>query len=119
MSLQAKITALAQAIGADIKALNNAGASGGSRGKAIVDFGANGSDTATIVVIGQTTLVAASVVSVALEIKDSPDHSADEHFVEGIEILAGNIVAGTGFTIYARTGNKNLYGKFNVAWIWR
>lgn len=97
----------------------NATAANGFQGKAIIDFGVNGSDTATAPITGQTTMVSASVIAVALEVKDSADHSADEHFVEEIEILAGSIVAGTGFTIYARTGNKKLYGKFNVAWSWR
>ncbi len=91
----------------------------GAVGTAIVDFGVNGSDTAIVAITGQTTIASNSFVSSVIAIADSLDHSADEHFVEEIEVRAGNIVAGTGFTIYARTRNRKLFGQFNLAWSWR
>jgi len=42
--------------------------------------------------------------------------------VESIKVIAGNIVAGQGFTIYgfntSETGDTRIYGNFNVAWVW-
>ena len=70
-------------------------------GTATLDFGAfpGGSD-ASVVVTGQTGIVAGSVVQARLRPAATADHSADEHLVETLRIEAGNIEAGSGFTIY-------------------
>jgi hypothetical protein len=57
-----------------------------------------------------------------MRLEATADHTADEHFVEPIEIQAGNIIAGTGFTIYGinRTpiGDTLIYGQWTVGWVW-
>lgn len=70
-------------------------------GSVEVDFGVfpGGSD-ASEAVTGQTGILTTSVVQAWLMATDTPDHTADEHVVETIRVTAGNIVAGTGFTIY-------------------
>lgn len=101
-------------------------------GTAEVDFGAfPGSTDCSLAVIGQAGIIAGSKVFAGLRLVASADHSADEHLVEAIQILVGNIVAGTGFTIYARDGNMlreqdpvlsgigpRIYGKWEVSWVW-
>lgn len=100
-----------------------------------VDFGSGKSD-ATLVITGQSGIVAGSKVSAWVVAKATTDHSADEHWLETISVMAGNIVAGTGFTIYAKNtnmlnepvenynrggkGGKGtlLYGKFTVQATW-
>jgi hypothetical protein len=116
------------------------GGGGGTGGVAIVDFGAfPGASDASVAVTGLSTILATSAVIVKVTPKASTDHTADEHWVESIDVCAGNIVVGTGFTIYARntnpitenyasdqTGQRNnfgvgggtrLYGKWNVAYM--
>ena len=93
-----------------------------------MDFGAfPGKADTTKVITGQTAIASGSLVEAWMRPVDSADHSADEHTVEGIRLLARDIVAGTGFTIYAiedspvaTPGNEGhlLYGVWNVNWAW-
>jgi hypothetical protein len=98
----------------------------GGRGTALVDFGAfPGTSDASVVVTGQAGIQAASVVKAWILPAATSDHSADEHLLETLEVFAGNIVAGTGFTIYgvnfnppSQIDNPFIYGKWNVGWEW-
>jgi hypothetical protein len=118
----------------------NAAAGAGNFGTAVLNFGAfPGATDASVAVTGQAGILAGSVVNAWLRPTASADHTADEHLVESLKVLAGNIVPGTGFTIYGLntseiseeplgwTGaNKagkagqgtRLYGQWNVAWVW-
>lgn len=70
-------------------------------GTAILDFGAfPGKSDASVDVIGQAAIVAGSLVEAWIRPVDTADHSADEHMVETLKVIAGNIVAGVGFTVY-------------------
>lgn len=102
----------------------------GAQGTASLNFGAYpGANDASVAVIGQGAIVAGSLVEAWLRPEATADHSADEHRVEEIRVNAGNIAAGTGFTIYgchtgmgSRPGSNGnghrLYGVFSVAWVW-
>lgn len=90
----------------DITITAAAGGSG-NFGTTTVDFGAfPGKSDASIGVTGQAAIVAGSKVNAWLRLEATADHSADEHMVESLRVLAGNIVAGTGFTIYARNDSE-------------
>jgi hypothetical protein len=70
-------------------------------GTATLDFGAfPGKSDASVVVTGQAAIVAGSLVEAWIRPADTADHLADEHMVETLKVFAGNIQAGTGFTIY-------------------
>lgn len=70
-------------------------------GIATLDFGAfPGKSDASVAVTGQTGIVSGSLVEAWIRPEATADHSADEHMLETIKVFAGNIVAGTGFTIY-------------------
>ncbi len=114
----------------------------GATGTTTVDFGAfPGASDASVAVTGQTAIVAGSLVEAWLRPVATADHSADEHLVESIQVIAYNIVAGTGFTIFARNNSELfgqpmninpggladphaqgagtlLYGQWTVAWVW-
>jgi hypothetical protein len=80
-----------------------AGVSGAS-GVTTIDFGAfpGGSD-ASVTITGQTGIDASSSqVQAWLMAQASDDHTEDEHRVETLSVMAGSIVTGTGFTIYAQ-----------------
>ena len=75
-------------------------------GTATLDFGAfPGASDASVAVTGQTGIVAGSLVEAWIRPVATADHTADEHRVETLEVVAGNIVAGTGFTIYGLNRN--------------
>lgn len=98
----------------------------GASGTAVIDFGAApGKTDASVVVTGQASIATDSEVGAWLLLTATSDHSADEHRVEAIQISAGAIVAGTGFTIYGDSlmqtpgpGSHFIYGQWNVAWAW-
>jgi len=116
------------------------GGGGGTTGTADLDFGAfPGKSDASVDVTGQTSIVAGSIVQAWIRPVATADHTADEHLVEELQVIAGNIVAGTGFTIYgvhspatnepltedrdrvrAPAGGygTRLYGVWKVAWRW-
>jgi len=95
------------------------GGGGGTTGTADLDFGAfPGKSDASVDVTGQTGIVAGSIVEAWIRPVATADHTADEHLVEELRVVAGNIVAGTGFTIYGVSGGHRLYGVWKVAWRW-
>jgi hypothetical protein len=88
-------------------------------GVATINFGAfPGSTDASVAVTGQTDILAGSSVFASLRATATADHSVDEHVVEEMDVLAGSIIPGTGFTIYARTRNTAISGQWSVAWSW-
>lgn len=117
----------------------------GATGTATVNFGGfPGASDTSVLVTGQTGIVAGSLVEAWLVPVGTSDHSADEHLVDGPKIMAGNIVPGVGFTIYgiawptipvpdatyrpSRGVRENYeekgrvtpmpYGQWSVAWVW-
>lgn len=115
------------------------------KGTDILDFGAfPGKSDASVNITGQTAIISGSLVEAWIRPADTADHSADEHMVETLHVFAGNIIAGTGFTIYGvntselsepppvhneafrdslrepindRKGTR-IYGQWRVAWAW-
>lgn len=75
-------------------------------GSTTVDFGVfPGSSHATVDITGQTGIAGSSLVEAWLMPKDTADHSADEHVVEDIKVVAGPANAGVGFTVHALNMN--------------
>ena len=95
------------------------GGSGANVGVATVDFGSfPGKSDTSLAITGQAAIALGSSVIAQVFPKATSDHSVDEHVVEELVVMAGNISAGTGFTIYARTRNERLYGQWSVSWSW-
>jgi hypothetical protein len=93
-----------------------AGANAGVSGVGTINFGAfPGSDTASVSV-SDGGVASNSALLAQISYADSADHSADEHLVEEIDVIAGSITAGVGFLVAAKTRNLPLYGQFNFAW---
>jgi hypothetical protein len=114
----------------------------GAQGTATLDFGAfPGSSDTSLAVTGQPGILANSLVEAWLIPAATADHTADEHVVETLDVLAGAVIAGTGFTIYVvnrsqlnepdffmadASGDQmygggqgtRIYGTWNVGWAW-
>ena len=98
-------------------------------GTATLDFGAfqsanstysHPSTEASVTITGQAAIAAGSLVEAWMRVEPagSTNHSMDEHAIENIKILAGNIVAGTGFDIRGECLLGGTYGAFTVNWAW-
>lgn len=111
----------------------------GAQGTTSIDFGAfPGKSDTSLAITGQAGIVAGSCVEAWIRAVATADHTADEHLIEQIKIVAGAIVAGTGFTIYGfnvtphfggsdkvdgnftvqPTNSSRLYGLWSVHWVW-
>lgn len=95
-----------------ITAISTVAASGGGGGTTLnsgvttVNFGAfpGSSDTSTTIT-GQTGILAGSKVKAYILPTATADHTVDEHWVETLEVIAGGITPGVGFTIWAKNTN--------------
>ena len=86
-------------------------------GTAILDFGsAPGSNMTTVTVTGQTGITSSSPLVVFMRSDDSTaDHNSMAHTFARLNLNAGSIIVGTGFTITA-TSDLRLTGTFQVRW---
>ena len=91
-------------------------------GTTTVDFGSGApqaNDTLkTVAITGQGAIVAGSLVEGWVRVAASSDHNIDEHSIENLTVTAGNIVAGTGFTLYITCTEGKTYGVWNLNWAW-
>lgn len=79
----------------------------GAQGTVEIDFGAfPGASDASVAVTGQGSILAGSLAEAYLFPAATTDHTADEHLVETIRIVAGPVTAGVGFTIYGFNTNQ-------------
>jgi hypothetical protein len=97
-------------------------------GLAVVDFGDfPGSTHASVAVAQQAEIPSDAIVRAWIDRRATTDHSADEHTVERFVVTAGDVVAGTGFTIHVVLQDTALppsgaapmaWGEWGVAWEW-
>ena len=92
----------------------------GAKGTAVLDFGATPADQASVVVTGQAGIAAGSDVEAYFMRETTSDNGVDEHEEAAAlcPLVCGDIVAGTGFTIYAHPLAMLGTGTFNVRWVW-
>lgn len=89
-------------------------------GSATLNFGSIGSSTpeASVAVTGQAGIGSSSKVEAWVRLVSTTEHSTDEVLAEQLDVLAGNIVAGTGFTIYGSPREGVTYGTYTIDWVW-
>lgn len=74
----------------------------GAQGTTTINFGAfPGKSDASVAVTGQAAIIAGSLIEAWIRPVATADHTDTEHMVETLKVFAADIVAGTGFTIYA------------------
>lgn len=89
----------------------------GAQGTTTVNFGSRSTDV-TATVTGQTDLLSSSLVEAWIFPVSTETNTADNHWVDDLQIVAGNVQAGTGFTIYAKCRTGFAHGSFTIAWVW-
>lgn len=86
------------------------------QGTITVDFGSKGTDVSVFVAaptIGSSNLVEAWVFPAT-----TASNTADNHWVESLQVTAGNVQDGVGFTIYAKVNIGLGHGIYNIGWVW-
>ena len=92
----------------------------GAKGTATLDFGAGPAITASVVVTGQTDILADSKVEAFLMESTTADNAQVDHKLLALfgSLVCGSIVAGTGFTITATLWQGFATGQFTINWVW-
>lgn len=95
------------------------------QGTATIDFGAFPGKSDVSLDVSSPTITSTSLVEAWVFPASTVDHTVDEHLVEPPRVIAGNVQAGVGFTIYAfanipegMPSDSMTYGTWNVAWVW-
>ncbi len=89
-------------------------------GAGVIDFGAYpGSNEASLIIYGQTDILADSETDAWISAVATADHTLGDHTYAAalVGVSTGTLAAGTGFTIYARSVEK-MQGTFTVQWAW-
>jgi hypothetical protein len=87
-------------------------------GTAEIDFGAfPGSNEGSVTVTGQTMITAGKNIQLTVSCETSADYTAEDMawIASLVGLSAGNIVAATSFTIYARSQHE-MQGKIKINW---
>jgi len=90
------------------------------QGTTTINFGAfPGTTDTSVAVTGQASIIAGSLVEAWIRPEATADHDVMDHIVDPPRVIAADIIAGTGFTIYGFTTDENRhYGQYTVAWVW-
>lgn len=91
------------------------------QGITTIDFGAFPGASDASVAVADATIAADSFVAAWLYPQATVDHTADEHRVEPIHVVAGDVQAGVGFTIvahYRGLGGTRAYGQWTLMYSW-
>lgn len=89
-------------------------------GTATINFGAYpGSNEASVVVTGIAAIGASAKAEAFFMRSTSADHTANDHSYAAMltGLSCGDVVAATGFTIYARSSEK-LTGQWTLNYVW-
>ena len=85
------------------------------QGTATINFGAKATDTS--VFVSAPSITGSQLVEAWLFPAATASNTADNHWFDDIELIAGNVQAGSGFTIYAKCRTGFAHGAFNAAWV--
>lgn len=90
----------------------------GTQGQVEVDFGA-GSVQTSVFVSGQDGITADCLVEAWMAVDvNYIGNTHTDHIDDDIIIRAGDIIPGSGFTIYATSLIGNRTGKYLISWVW-
>ena len=86
-----------------------------TQGTTTVNFGGKATDTS--VFVSAPTITGGQLVEAWLFPAATATNTADNHTFDDLQITAGNVQAGSGFTIYAKCRTGFAHGEFTVAWV--
>jgi hypothetical protein len=89
----------------------------GAQGTVTVDFGTGKLDT-NAPVTGQGAITTANLVEAWLSGNSTSNNLTDAGFAEDFLVFAGDIINGTGFTVYVQSQFGRGFGQYVVNWVW-
>lgn len=89
-------------------------------GTAVINFGSTPSAEASVLVTGQTAITGTTFVEAFMQGSSTGDNDASAHRYAAVALrfIVDDLVAGTGFTIFATSIAGLATGTFNVKWVY-
>lgn len=87
-----------------------------TQGTTTIDFGSASTDTR--VAVSAAAIASGQLVEAWVFPAATASNTIDNHWVEGLTVVAGNVQAGVGFTIYARVEQGLGHGVYNVGYVY-
>ncbi len=93
-------------------------------GTATISFGTSLPDVpaseASVTVTGQTSILSTSFIEAWIMAESTASNTTTDHLFAGVSVklVCGDIVVGTGFTIYATCIAGLLHGDLKVKWVY-
>ena len=86
-----------------------------TQGTTTVNFGTGKTDVS--VFVSDTSITASQLVEAWIFPSETASNTSDNHWVEDLQVVAGNIQNGSGFTIYAKCKTGLAHGIYNVGYV--
>ena len=87
-----------------------------SQGTTTVDFGTGKTDVS--VAVSEPAITGAQLVEAWIFPAATASNTPDNHWVEDFKVVAGNVSAGVGFTIYAHCKTGLAHGIYNIGYVY-
>lgn len=88
-----------------------------AQGTTTVNFGSR-ETSVQVDVTGQTSILSGSLCEAWLFPALTATNQPDNHWFDDLQVTAGNVIAGTGFTITVNCKTGVSHGEFNIGWVW-
>lgn len=85
------------------------------QGTTTVDFGTGTTDVS--VAVAAPTITGGQLVEAWIFPATTASNTVDNHWVDDLKVVAGDVNAGVGFTIYAKCNTGLAHGIFNIGWV--
>lgn len=87
-----------------------------AQGTTTVDFGTGKTDVS--VSVSAPAITGGQLVEAWIFPAATASNTVDNHWVDDLHVVAGNVSAGVGFTIYASCKTGLAHGVYNVGWVY-
>jgi uncharacterized membrane protein YczE len=88
-----------------------------TQGTTTVTFGSRETSVQKVIT-GQASILAGSLVEAWMFPALTASNQPDNHWFDDFTVMAGTVVAGTGFTITVKCNQGVAHGIFNIGWVW-
>ena len=87
-----------------------------AQGTTTINFGSRATDAS--VAVSAPAITAGQLVEAWIFPGATASNTVDNHWVEQLKVVAGNVQAGVGFTIYGKVTEGWAHGVYNVGWVY-
>jgi hypothetical protein len=87
-----------------------------TQGTTTVDFGTGKTDVS--VAVASAGITALQLVEAWVFPAATASNTVDNHWVEDLNVVAGSVSAGVGFTVYAKCNTGSAHGIYNIGWVY-